>query len=85
MATLENVGKKFIFGVEKTPEWFTNECLSGRAKVNYNEETGEIENAIIYSPTKRFYANKGDVIMMMKSGMTVIQRDKAKKYKVIEE
>lgn len=75
--------KTFVFGT-KTPEWFDENAKSGRVKINYDDE-GEILNATVYTPTKTLIAEIGDTIMLLKSGLTVIKKDKAIKYNVQKE
>lgn len=72
------VVKKFVIGQE-FPEWFENQCLLGRAKVNYDDD-GEIVNVVVNSPVKRIIAYPGDSIMLLKSGLSVVPEEKAKKY-----
>ena len=71
--------KSFIIGKEKIPTWFNDEVSKCRAKINYDEDGG-LTNVIIYSPTKQLFANEGDTIMLLKSGLTVIKKEQAKKY-----
>ena len=75
--------KKFIVG-EKSPEWFKEQCSLGRAKVVYDDE-GDFVNIIVYSATKNYTAKKGDVIMLLKSGLAVIPKEQAVKYKIQKE
>lgn len=75
-----NEVKKFIVGSEKIPEWLNEQCSKGRAKINYDE--GKVVSIIVFSPTKTFTALKGDVIVLYKSGLSVITSDKAVKYGV---
>lgn len=63
------------------PDWFNEHASEGRLKVNYNDD-GFVDNIVVSGPTKRMVAHIGDVIMLMKSGLTVISEEKAKRYKV---
>ena len=72
--------KEFVLGKGKVPDWFTEKCSQGRAKINYSDE-GEISSATIHTPTKTIVARIGDGIMLIKSGLQVIPKDKLKKYK----
>lgn len=74
---------KFVVGRDDFPVWFNDECSKGRAKINF--EKGRVKNVIVYSPTKTFTANIGDVIILYNSGMSVIPSDKAVKYGVKNE
>ena len=74
--------KKFVLGTDKVPDWFIGESSSGRAKINYDEETGKIVNATIFSPTGTIVAKPGDVIIKTRTGVGIVNNDKAKKYGV---
>lgn len=73
--------RKFTVG-EKLPEWFKEYCSSGRAKVIYDDE-GDFEKIIIYAPAKTYEAKKDDVVLLLKSGLTVLTKEQAAKYKVL--
>lgn len=76
--------KKFIVGSEKFPVWFNEEAAKGRLKLNYDEE-GILQTITVYSPLKTTLAKKGDVIMLLKSGLQVISSKDAVKYGVKNE
>lgn len=75
---------KFVLGKDKMPVWFNDETARGRAKVNLDEDRN-IVSVTIYTPTRTLTALPGDVIMKLKSGMSVIPNDKAVKYGVVNE
>lgn len=71
----------FILGRGSVPSWFNDEANKGRAKLIYNEDE-ELIGAKVFMATKMVNANVGDTIMLLKSGLAVVPREKAKKYKV---
>lgn len=75
---------KFVLGKDKMPVWFNDETARGRAKVNMDDDRNVV-SVTIYTPTRTLTALPGDVIMKLKSGMSVIPNDKAVKYGVINE
>lgn len=75
---------KFVLGKDKMPVWFNDETARGRAKVNLDEDRN-IVSVTIYTPTRTLTALPGDVIMKLKSGMSVIPKEKAVKYGVVNE
>lgn len=75
---------KFVLGKDKMPVWFNDETVRGRAKVNLDEDRNVV-SVTIYTPTRTLTALPGDVIMKLKSGMSVIPKDKAVKYGVVNE
>lgn len=76
--------KQFTFAKEKTPQWFTDECSAGRAKVNYDFDN-KIVNAVLFTPSGKVIVNPGDTIMMTRTGFVVLNPDVAKKYKIQQE
>lgn len=70
--------QKFIAG-EKTPEWFNQRASMGRAKKTYDED-GELTGILVTTATKTYEAKVGDTIMLTKSGMVVIPKEKAQKF-----
>lgn len=70
--------KSFVLGKDKVPTWFNDEMAKGRAKANYTDD--ELTSVSVFVPTKTLIANIGDTIMMLKSGLTVIPAEKAKKF-----
>lgn len=75
---------KFVLGKDKMPVWFNDETARGRAKVNLDEDR-KVVSVTIYTPTKTLTALPGDIIMKLKSGMSVIPKEKAVKYGVVNE
>lgn len=75
---------KFVLGKDKMPVWFNDETARGRAKVNLDEDRN-IVSVTIYTPTRTLTALPGDIIMKLKSGMSVIPKEKAVKYGVVNE
>lgn len=75
---------KFVLGKDKMPVWFNDETAKGRAKVNMDDDR-KIVSVTIYTPTRTLTALPGDVIMKLKSGMSVIPKEKAVKYGVVNE
>ena len=72
--------EKFVVG-DKTPSWFDESLKMGKAKVNYYND--ELVNIVIIANSKEIVANIGDVIIKTNSGLSLIPRDKAIKYKLI--
>lgn len=70
--------KRFIVG-EKVPDWFIEQMRIGRAKQNFDDDM-ELESIQVYSATKTYEAHEGDMIMLLKSGMSVVPKDKVQKY-----
>lgn len=75
---------KFVLGKDKMPVWFNDETARGRAKVNMDDDRNVV-SVTIYTPTKTLTALPGDVIMKLKSGMSVVPKEKAVKYGVVNE
>lgn len=75
---------KFVLGKDKMPVWFNDETAMGRAKVNLDDDR-KVVSVTIYTPTKTLTALPGDIIMKLKSGMSVIPKEKAVKYGVVNE
>lgn len=73
--------KNFILGKSVTPSWFNDICLTGKAKINKDDE-GNIIFATLHTPTGMRTAKVGDTIMYTNSGLAVIPQDKARKYGV---
>ena len=73
--------KDFVLGKGRIPTWFNEQCEKGRAKINYDEDGGII-NATIHTPTKSIKAKVGDSIMLAKSGLQVVPKEKAIKYRI---
>ena len=71
--------QKFIVG-EKVPAWFTERAEMGRAKELYDEDTGELIGIRVTTATKTYDAKVGDTILLMRSGMVVVPKEKAEKY-----
>lgn len=75
---MEFQSKQFILGKEKFPAWFDEQVAKGRAKVNYDDDN-DLINVTVYTPTKTVVALPEDTIMLLKSGLTVIKKEAAKK------
>ena len=75
---------KFVLGKDKMPVWFNDETARGRAKVNLDDDR-KVVSVTIYAPTRTLTAFPGDVIMKLKSGMSVVPKEKAVKYGVVKE
>lgn len=73
--------KEFVLGKGKMPDWFNEKCAQGRARVEYDDEHNLI-GVTVHMPTKTVFAEVGDSIMLVKSGLQVIPKEKAKKYNV---
>lgn len=80
---MANEVKKFVVGQGKFPMWFNEEAAKGRVKLNY--DGNELQTITVFAPTKTLTAKHGDVIMMLKSGLTVVPAEKAVKYGVKNE
>lgn len=65
---------------EDAPEWFHNECAAGRIRLFYDGEY--LEKVTVFTTTKTVVGKIGDVIVKSRTGMNIIPKDKAKKYKV---
>ena len=73
------VMQQFVFGAKNPPEWFSTECLKGRVKLHYDNESN-IVGATIYTATKTVEAVIGDSIILLESGLQVVPKAKAIKY-----
>ncbi len=71
--------KKFVVGDGKFPEWFDEQALRGRAKIN-TDEFGELMGVTVFAPTKRMVAAVGDTVMLTRNGLMVVPKEKAGKY-----
>lgn len=76
--------KQFIFGKQEMPAWFTQQCRYGKAKITYGEDGKQISGAKIFTPSGLTSVNIGDCVMLLRSGMHVIPKDKIKKNNVEE-
>ena len=72
--------QQFIVGVDNTPVWLREQIQLGRAKAQYEEDSRTVKEVEIYTASKTYRATKGDVVLMLSTGMTVIPRAIAKKY-----
>lgn len=72
--------EQFIVGVDSIPSWFTEEVQKGKAHIQYEENSKVIKQIVINTPFKRYTAYRGDVVLMLQKGMTVIPKEIAKKY-----
>lgn len=73
--------KEFILGKGKVPNWFNEKCTQGKAKVDYDDD-GEMVGATIHTPIKTIKAKIGDSIILAKSGLQVVPKEKAIKYRI---
>lgn len=71
--------RQFIVGKEDYPAWFREQASKGRVKLNHDDD-GVLQSITVYAPTKSYTAKPGDVILMLKSGMTVLDKASAIKY-----
>ena len=78
------MNETFIFGKEKTPDWFNKAANEGRVRVFYDEDN-KMVRARIKSGINEYIAEIGDSIINTRTGLIVIKEDKAKKYKVQKE
>lgn len=76
--------KSFVVGKEKFPIWFNDEAVKGRARVNKDDD-GDIVNVIVYGIARQMEAVPGDTIMLLKTGLTVVKQEQAKKYNIQKE
>lgn len=75
--------KEFILGKGNVPNWFNEQCDKGRAKINYDDD-GKMLCATIHTPTKTIKAKIGDSIILAKSGLQVVSKEKAIKYRILK-
>lgn len=71
--------EQFIVGVNKIPNWFKEACESGRAKINYDEESGKLKEVILFNASGTEKCHSGDKIIKMRSGLSCIKREEQKK------
>lgn len=71
--------KQFIVGKEDYPAWFREQASKGRVRLNYDDDN-VLKDITVYGPTKNYIAKPGDVIIMLKSGLAVIDKKSAVKY-----
>lgn len=72
--------ERFTVGNGNFPNWFNNELLKGRGKVNRDLYTNDVTSVTIYTVGGTLNAMVGDVIMKTRNGMTVIPAEKARQY-----
>lgn len=75
--------KSYVVGKEKAPLWLNEEAAAGRVRANY--EDGEMVNMLVYTTTGSIVAKVGDIVVLLKSGLSVIPASEAKKYGVQKE
>lgn len=66
--------KRFVFGIDKMPEWCHEQIKAGRLKIKY--EDGIMIGATLYGPTKTTEVKIGDTIAYSKSGLSVLPKAK---------
>lgn len=73
--------KSFILGIDKSPNWFNEEAKKGRARAYY-DDNNNLEYVRIVSGINNYEAHKGDMILMSKSGLVVMPKEKVQKNNV---
>lgn len=76
---MKGSAKQFVLGKDNFPEWFKEQATKGRVRLNYDDD-GVLENVVVYGATKNYTAKPDDVIVMLKTGITVIPHETAVKY-----
>lgn len=71
--------KMYNVGKEKTPDWLNEYFKRGVCKAIYDDDT--LSGISISSPTGKLIAKVGDVILQAKSGLTVLKKEDAARYK----
>lgn len=76
---MPEIKNKFILSENSIPDWIRSYASSGRIKFNRDDEN-KIVSATIQSPTGPKKVKIGDTIMLVKSGLISIPKEKAEKY-----
>lgn len=75
---MDKVLGTYEYGRDKVPEWLREEMSRGRGRIEY--EDGEAVKATIYTVGGTKVLKPGDVVLKLKSGMTVLPKEAARKY-----
>jgi len=73
--------KSFVLGRNRIPAWFDDACAKGRAKLTLGQD-GKAKEAVVHMVSRTVTAYAGDTVMLLESGLAVIPKEKARKYKV---
>lgn len=72
--------EQFIVGVNNVPAWLHEEVQKGKASILYKDDSRVVKQIEINTPLGRYTACRGDVVLMLPTGLTVIPKEIAKKY-----
>lgn len=75
---MDKVLGKYEHGREDVPLWLKQEMGKGRGRVEY--EDGVPVRVVIYTVGGTKVLKEGDVVLKLKSGMTVVPKEAAAKY-----
>lgn len=71
----------YVVGDGKKPDWFIAESGSGRIRMTYDDDEFQYASVSTVGGVKK--ALEGDVIVKQKSGLSVLTREQAIKFKLI--
>lgn len=71
--------KYFNVGFEKTPEWLKEYYSRGICRDIYDEE--DFVGISVYGNGKNKIAKKGDMVLLTRSGLMVLPKEEADKFK----
>lgn len=71
--------KMFRVGYEKTPDWLKEYFDKGICREIYEDD--DFVGISLYLPAKNKIAKKGDVILLTKSGLAVLDSKDAKRFR----
>lgn len=72
---------EFKFGRDEIPDWLKEQASTGRVKFVYNDDMSDINSIMIFTPTKTLNANKGDVLVLGKFGVSIKKEETRNVYK----
>lgn len=75
---MDKVLGRYEYGKDKVPDWLREEMSRGRGRIEY--EDGVPVRAVIYTVGGTKVLHKGDVVLKLKTGMTVLPKAAADRY-----
>ena len=72
--------EQFIVGVDNIPAWMNEAVQKGLAHILYEGDSKAIKEIEINTPLKVYKAHRGDVVLMLPTGITVLPKRAAKRY-----
>lgn len=71
--------KEWVYDNEKIPDWINEEASRGLVKID--KEDGDIIQIKLFTPTGTEIVNKGDAILLLKSGLVKLTKDQYNKFR----